>query len=171
MHHHEVEESPYALKKFLPLIIIFALIGAFTLVMQFIFGFNIHNAMYDFMGAFFVVFGSFKLIKLQGFAEAYATYDIIAKQFVWYAYAYPFIEVLVGIAYLTRFQLMAANWITLILMIISSIGVAIELAKGKTIICACLGTVFKIPMTYVTLAEDIIMGLMALGMLIGYYLS
>lgn len=171
MHDHETNESMYALKKFLPLIIIFALIGAFTIVMQFVHGFTIHNAMYDFMGAFFVVFGLFKIIKIQGFAEAYATYDIVAKRIPLYAYIYPFIELLVGIAYLARFQLVLANWITLILMIVSSIGVALELAKGKTIVCACLGTVFKIPMTYVTLAEDIIMGLMALGMLIGYYMA
>jgi len=171
MHDHETNESPYALKKFLPLIIIFACIGLFILIMQFVHGFTVHNAMYDFMGAFFVVFGSFKLIKLQGFAEAYATYDIIAKRIPLYAYSYPFIELLIGIAYLARFQLVLASWITLALMIVSSIGVALELAKGKTIICACLGTVFKIPMTYVTLAEDIIMGLMALAMLIQYYLA
>ena len=34
--------------------------------------------------------------------------------------------------------------------------------------CACLGVVFKIPMTYVTLTEDLLMGTMAFVMLIKY---
>ena len=51
-------------------------------------------------------------------------------------------------------------------MAISSIGVAIELSKKKEIMCACLGVVFKLPMTYVTLLEDLLMAAMALIMLI-----
>ncbi len=170
-HHDEIGQSAYTLKNFLPLIIIFSLIIAFTIIMQIINGFNIHAAMYDFMGAFFVVFGFFKIINLSRFAEAYSMYDIIAKRSTIYAHIYPFFELILGILYFTRFQLLVANWITFILMIIGSIGVALELSKGKTIVCACLGAVFKIPMTYVTLAEDVIMGLMALIMLVQYYFA
>ncbi|CAN5192070.1 hypothetical protein BH09DEP1_BH09DEP1_0740 [soil metagenome] len=171
MNQNEMGQSTYTVKNFLPLIIIFSFIGAFTLLMQIVYGFNINTAMYDFMGAFFVVFGLFKIINLSGFAQAYTMYDIIAKRSKIYAHLYPFIELALGVMYLTRYQLLLANWITLILMIIGSIGIALELAKGKTIVCACLGVVFKIPMTYVTLAEDIIMGLMALIMLVQYYIA
>jgi hypothetical protein len=162
---HE-KESQYTIKNFLPLIIIYSIIILFTGTKQFFYGFNIHNAMYDFMGIYFIVFSLFKIINLKGFAEAYSMYDIIAKRFTVYAYLYPFIELLLGCFYLIRFQLLVTNWITLLLMIISSIGVAYELTQKKEITCACLGVVFKIPMTYVTLAEDLIMGIMALIMLI-----
>lgn len=155
----------YSFKDFLPLIIIFLLIIAFTLIRQWYMEFNIQNAMYDFMAAFFLIFGFFKIINLAGFAEAYSTYDIVAQRFFAYGYIYPFIEIILGFCYLLRYQLTIANWVTLILMFISSMGVAIELRKQKEITCACLGAVFKIPMTYVTLAEDVIMGLMALYML------
>lgn len=165
---YEMDQSAHTIKKFLPLIIIFLLISTYTFIMQIIHGFT-YAAMYDFMGAFFLVFSIFKIINLSGFAKAYSIYDIIAKRSTLYAHIYPFIELILGVMYLTRIQLLIANWITLLLMVISSIGVALELAKGKTIVCACLGTVFKIPMTYVTLLEDIIMGLMALVMLIQYY--
>ncbi len=57
------------------------------------------------------------------------------------------------------------NVFTLALMFVSAAGVFNELRKGKTVICACLGAVFKIPMTYETLAEDLIMAIMALAML------
>lgn len=156
----------YTLKNFLPLITIISIIIAFTFARQLYSGFNVTNAMLDFMAGFFIVFGLFKIFNLAGFAMAYQEYDILAKHISWYAYAYPFIELALGLCYLFRFQVKVANWVTVPLMLIGSIGVAIELAKGKEIVCACLGAVFKIPMTYVTLAEDLIMGLMALWMLI-----
>lgn len=165
-HDNQVNNSPYTLRNFLPLIIIGAIIVLFTVIKQIISGFNINHAMYDFMGGFFIIFSSFKIMNLRGFAEAYSMYDIIAKRFMYYAYIYPFIEFALGIMYVMRFQLMAANYVTLLLMIVSSIGVGYELAQNKQIMCACLGAVFKIPMTYVTLAEDVIMGTMALMMLI-----
>lgn len=168
MNNHE-KDTVYSLKNFLPLIVLGGIIVSFTIIRQVLYGFNVSSMMYDFMGSFFIIFGSFKIINLHGFAEAYSTYDIIAKRYIAYAYMYPFVELMLGISYLMRFQLVLASWITLLLMIVSSIGVAHELAQKKQIVCACLGTVFKIPMTFVTLAEDILMGLMAGVMLIHYY--
>jgi hypothetical protein len=165
------KDKIYTIRNFLPLIILGAIIILFTLIKQMLYGLNLNNAMYDFMGSFFIIFSSFKIINLRGFAVAYSSYDIIAKRYLAYAYTYPFLELTLGICYLMRFQLIIASWVTLLLMIISSIGVAHELAQKKQIVCACLGAVFKIPMTYVTLAEDIIMGTMAFIMLIQYYLS
>jgi len=155
----------YTLRDFLPLIVIFSTVLGLTILTQYIRGFSWFNAMSDFMGFFFIIFGSFKLVNLTGFVKAYKMYDIIAQHSTAYAYAYPFIELALGVAYLARLFPFTTNVITLIIMTISSIGVAIELAKGKTIICACLGALFTIPMTYVTLAEDILMAGMALLML------
>ena len=50
-------------------------------------------------------------------------------------------------------------------MAIGSIGVFQALREKKTIQCACLGTALKLPMTKVTLIEDVGMGVMALLML------
>jgi hypothetical protein len=49
---------------------------------------------------------------------------------------------------------------------IGAIGVYIKLLKKEEIPCACLGTVFKVPMIWVTLAEDLLMVAMAVIMLI-----
>jgi len=119
-----------------------------------------------FMGIFFLVFGTFKLIKLKDFAQAYSEYDLIAKKFKVYGFIYPFLEILLGIAYLMNWNPTITNSVTLVLMLVSAAGVFNELRKGRTIVCACLGTVFKVPMTYVTLAEDLLMALMALMMLV-----
>ena len=159
----------YALKDFLPLIVLFSLIAAFTAIRQWFNCCNAMEAMSDFMGAFFIIFGTFKLLKWQGFATAYQEYDIIAARSKIYAYAYPIIEVGLGIAYLLRIAPITTSVITLLLMVISSIGVFNELRKGKEIVCACLGTVFKVPMTYVTLIEDLLMAAMALYMIMVHY--
>lgn len=159
----------YSLRDFLPLIIIFSSIILFTLLRQWIAGsWEVINIMNDFMAGFFIVFGTFKIINWHHFAEAYSMYDIIAQRTRLYAYAYPIIELVLGIAYLFRLFPIATNLITFIVMLISSIGVALELLKRRTITCACLGVVFKIPMTYVTLFEDILMAGMAFGMLLHF---
>ena len=151
------------LKNFVPLIIIFSIICIVTGIKQYCIPNNFNSCMADFMGAFFIVFGCFKIINLSGFAYAYAMYDIIAKRSMFYAMSYPFIELFLGVAYLLHYHFV--NWITLPLMLINSIGVSQKLFSHEQIECACLGAVFKIPMTYVTLAEDLLMAFMALIML------
>ncbi len=156
----------YTVRDFLPLLVIFSIIILFVIARQLFIGFNLEHAMYDFMAAFFIVFSFFKIINLNNFAEAYSMYDLIAQRSRVYAYLYPFIELFLGLAYLVRWQLNVTNIITCVLMITSALGVANELRKKQTIMCACLGTVFKIPMTYVTLFEDVLMAAMALFMFI-----
>lgn len=166
MHNHQPKQgNDYPLKDFLPLIIIFLIILIITFSIA---GLHLHNWMRIFMGSFFLVFGGFKVIKLHDFAEAYSMYDLVAQQNRMYAYAYPFIEITLGILYFLNWIPVTVHAFTLIFMLIGAAGVYNELRKGKTIVCACLGTVFKIPMTYVTLAEDLLMAIMALFMLIFY---
>lgn len=157
----------YSVKDFMPLIIIFALITLLTLANLFILGpANTHTFMTSFMGFFFIIFGGFKIANLAKFAEAYAMYDLIAKRSRIYALAYPFIELALGFSYLFGWYPMVTNIVTLIIMTISAVGVGYTLMQGQHIMCACLGAIFKIPMTYVTLAEDLLMAVMALVMLI-----
>jgi len=159
-------QKEYDYTRFLPLIIIFCLIGSITLFHQLFFGWDIFSAMRIMMASFFLIFGFFKVINLHAFVQAYRMYDIIAQKFSWYAYAYPFIELALGTAYLLNWQSVVLHWITFIIMTVSAIGVFGELRKGKEIMCACLGVVFKVPMTYVTLTEDLIMAAMAATMIV-----
>lgn len=158
--------TQYSLQTFLPLIMIFSLVIALTAMHQWYYGFNLHDAMRIGMASFFLVFASFKIINLHEFAEAYAMYDIIAKRVYWYGYLYPFIEIGLGIAYLLNWRPKFINIFTMCLMLICAAGVFIELRAGKQIVCACLGAVFKVPMTYVTLFEDLLAAAMAALMLI-----
>lgn len=158
--------TTYSFKNFLPLILIFFLILFITLIHQWYYGWHVYEAMRIFMGTFFIIFGFFKIINIHAFAKAYALYDLISQQYFWYGYLYPFLELGLGIAYLMKLTPVLTNVLTLTLMLVSAAGVFNALKKGEHITCACLGAVFKVPMTYVTLAEDLVMALMALIMLL-----
>ena len=124
------------------------------------------RAMGNFMGAFFLAFSFFKLLDLRGFADAYRGYDVVARRVPAYGYVYPFIELLLGVAYVTNFQPVATNLATLVVMAVSSVGVLRSVLNKRAIRCACLGTVFNLPMSTVTLVEDGLMVAMAAAALI-----
>ena len=159
----------FKLKSFVPLIIIFAFIIAFSVIASWqrqVFSYQ--SITLDFMAGFFLVFGCFKLIKLSAFAEAYGMYDIIAKRVRAYGYIYPFIEIALGLAFLFRFEVVIAAWITLVIMSINSIGAYNGIRDKKVLMCACLGSVFKLPMSFVSLGEDLLMVVMALAIILGF---
>lgn len=119
------------------------------------------RAMSHFMAGFFLVFSFFMLLNLTAFADAYAGYDIVAARWRAYGFAYPFVELALGAAYLTGFQPLATNAVTLGVMGVGTAGVVKSLLARRKIRCACLGSVFNLPMSYVTLTEDLLMAGMA----------
>lgn len=121
--------------------------------------------MISFMAGFFLVFGAFKLLDVPAFADAYSTYDVLAKRFRPWGLAYPFVETALGFAFLFQFQLHAATWVALILSLVGAIGVIQSVMRKQTIKCACLGTVFNLPMSTITIVENLGMAAMAAAML------
>ncbi|MBS1774284.1 MAG: cation transporter [Bacteroidetes bacterium] len=152
---------------YFPIFLIFGYITGISLIIQI---FNDHfylgQWMSHFMAGFFLVFSFFKIMNLKGFAEGYGTYDVIAKKIAAYGFVYPFIELGLGIAYLTEFNPLITNSLTLVVMGISTIGVIQSLMKKTPFQCACLGTVIKLPLSKVTLFEDLLMVGMSVVMLI-----
>ncbi len=126
-----------------------------------------HETMRYFMAGFFLTFSFFKLLNLQAFADAYAGYDLLAARWHGWGYVYPFVELGLGLAYLANFSPTFINWVTLIIMSFSAIGVIRAVMSKTKIQCACLGTVFKLPMSTVTIVEDVGMVAMAAAMLAG----
>jgi copper chaperone CopZ/uncharacterized membrane protein YphA (DoxX/SURF4 family) len=128
-------------------------------------GFDLSDGMATFMGGFFLVFSFFKFLDLRGFAQSFSSYDTIASRWTGYGFAYPFVELILGIAYVTGLNPTLTNVVTLVVMSVSTIGVVQSLLQKRTIQCACLGTVFNLPMSKVTLIEDLLMIVMAAAML------
>lgn len=122
--------------------------------------------MNQFMAGFFLVFSAFKLLDIRGFAMGYATYDLLAKKIFGYGYVYPFLELGLGILYLGDWIPTATLLLTIIIMGFSSIGVINSLLKKQKFNCACLGTLLKVPLSIITLVEDLLMVFLALLSLI-----
>ncbi|MBO74777.1 MAG: heavy metal transporter [Flavobacteriales bacterium] len=119
-----------------------------------------------FMGAFFLVFSFFKFLDIRGFAESYQSYDLLAKAVPAYAFIYPFLELLLGMAWAFKGGIFPVALITVLLMGFSAVGVIAAVTRKKHIKCACLGTVFNLPMSTVTIVEDLLMVVMAAAFLL-----
>ena len=128
-------------------------------------GFNWMQGMNIFMAGFFLTFSFFKMLDLSGFAESYAMYDIVAKQIKVWGYLYAFVELGLGIAYAIGIAPVLTNIITLVVMTVSIIGVLQSVWSKRKIRCACLGAVFNLPMSTVTIIEDALMIAMSAVML------
>lgn len=160
--HAEHAEAGQKRPSLYPLILIVSYIAGTVLLAAWARGaWDWHALMLDFMAGFFLVFSFFKLLDLRGFADAYQSYDILARRSRAYALAYPFLELALGIGYLLRWQLPLVNAATLALMLIGSVGVLRAVLDKRRIRCACLGTALNLPMTTVTLVEDLGMAAMA----------
>lgn len=142
------------------------LIAAYITGVSFINNFNEQTInwqgwMNQFMAGFFLVFSAFKLLDIRGFANGYSTYDLLAKRWHAYGYIYPFLELSLGILYLTQSIPTTTQIATIVLMGFSSLGVINSLLKKQNFQCACLGTILKVPLSSITLIEDLTMVILA----------
>jgi copper chaperone CopZ len=151
---------------YLPIFLIFGYIAGISILVQVAKGsFNWMQWMVHFMAGFFFVFSFFKLMNLRGFAEGYQSYDVVAKKFPAWGFIYAFIELGLGIAFLTGIEPLIVNAVTLVVMAVSTVGVVQSLLRKTNFQCACLGTVIQLPLSKVTLLEDLLMVAMSGTML------
>jgi copper chaperone CopZ/uncharacterized membrane protein YphA (DoxX/SURF4 family) len=158
--HHTFDTTAKAsfLKTYKPLLLIGGYIVVTTLMTEIISTqFDATRWMRHFMAGFFLVFSFFKMLDLKGFADSYASYDIIAKKWTGWGFVYAFTELALGIAFLINYNPVLTNAVTFVIMSISIIGVIQSLVNKRKIQCACLGIVFNLPMSAVTIIEDALM--------------
>ncbi|MFN4315512.1 MAG: heavy-metal-associated domain-containing protein [Chitinophagaceae bacterium] len=164
------EESKHWWQTYKPILLVFAYITGITILIEWLLdGFRWMRWMNHFMAAFFLVFSFFKFIKLRGFADSYSMYDVLAKRWRGWGYMYAFVELGLGLAFLTGFNPVVTNLVTFVVMSISIVGVLQSVLNKRKIKCACLGDVFNLPMSTVTITEDALMiamsGIMLINML------
>jgi cation transport ATPase len=161
MRAHDEENNSYY-----PIFLIFGFIAGVCLLVQFgNYTFNWMVWMRHFMAGFFLVFSFFKLLNIKDFAQGYSTYDIVAKHAPAYGFIYPFIELVFAIALLLNLAPLLVNIAIATVMFISTIGVIKTLLQKRTVQCACLGTIIKLPLSKVTLFEDLLMTAMSIAMM------
>ena len=164
-----IEEEKSWAATYKPILLIFGYISVLSFIAGYSNeGFSLMTFMRIFMAGFFLTFSFFKMLDLNGFADSYAMYDIVAKKYRGWGYIYAFIELGLGIAFALNFEPVLINSITAVVMFVSLIGVLQSVLNKKKIKCACLGAVFNLPMSTVTIIEDGLMILMSIGMLFMY---
>ena len=163
--HGEATIKGSKIKQLKPLFIILGYIFIASILLNYQ-NWNSSNAMLDFMGLFYIIFSFFKILDIKGFSMSFRMYDPLAKQAPIYGYIYPFIEVILGMMFLIRFEVNIALILTLIVLGITTIGVTQTLINKRNIKCACLGTTLNLPMTEATFIENAIMIIMAFLLLI-----
>ncbi|MBS1574683.1 MAG: cation transporter [Bacteroidetes bacterium] len=169
-HNETIGQARSWLVTYKPVLLIFIYITGVSLLIEWMLGgFLWMRWMSHFMAGFFLVFSFFKLLNLKGFAESYSMYDIVAKHWTGWGYVYAFTELALGIAFLTGFNSIVTNAITFVVMTVSIVGVLQSVLSKRKIKCACLGDVFNLPMSTITIIEDAMMigmsGTMLLTML------
>lgn len=109
-----------------------------------------------------------KLQDLEAFSTMFLGYDLLARRWVPYAYLYPFGEALSGLLMFGGFL----PWISgPIAFFIGSIGcVSVFYAvyvQKRRLNCACVGGGSRVPLGFVSLAENMLMLGMGTWMLVG----
>lgn len=126
----------------------------------------VHAWMQHFMGGFFLLFGGLKVANLKGFAATYRGYDVLAARIPSWGYVYPFVELGLGILFTAGLWLTFANIATVVLMLVGTVGIVRTLKRKDVRTCACLGSFFSLPLTWVTVAENMLMAAMGMYMLL-----
>lgn len=156
------EETKDWIKTYRPLITVFAFVILASLAFQVSLGiFDSHLFMNHLMAGFFIALSFFKFLDLKAFAESFSSYDPIAQRWLSYGYIYPFIELTIGLMYVSSLALPVANALTILILSSSTFGVYKRLKSKSAFQCACLGTIFNLPLSKVTIAENVVMILMA----------
>ena len=119
-----------------------------------------------FVGFAMAMLAMLKLQDVEKFSSMFLGYDLLAKRFVPYAYAYPYLEGLAAVLMIGHI----APWLSVpIAFIIGSIGAisviyAVYIQK-RDIKCACVGGSANVPLGFISLSENLAMVGMAIWML------
>jgi glutaredoxin len=112
------------------------------------------------------VLGILKLQDLLSFATGFVQYDLIARRYVPYSYAYPFVEAGAGIFMIAG---LATRVVAPAALMVSTIGAfsvfkAVYIEK-RDLKCACVGGGSSVPLGFISLTENLMMMAMAVWMI------
>ncbi len=109
-----------------------------------------------------------KLQDIEKFSTMFIGYDLLARRYVPYAYAYPFLEAGAGVLMAAR----ALDWLSIpVALFIGTVGgLSVFYAvyvQRRELKCACVGGSSNVPLGFVSLTENLFMIGMALWMIAG----
>ncbi|MEO1519257.1 MAG: glutaredoxin [Cyanobacteria bacterium J06633_2] len=146
----EAESADYS---YTPVIALFSTAGLMAIATS--------AGLYGFMGFSLSMLASLKLMDLDAFAESFQTYDLVTQRFKLYSKAYPFIELALGLGFLSGVVPLITGIGSLLVGIsgAGSVFKAVYIDK-MALNCACVGGNSKAPLGVVSFAENAIMAIM-----------
>lgn len=148
------EKADYS---YLPVIAVFGVAALMSLALSL--------GVMGFMGVALCLLAMLKLMDLQSFVKSFKQYDLITQHFAAYGWAFPFIELGLGLALLAHQGLTLASIIAILLGISGSISVYKAVYVDKLALnCACVGGNTKAPLGVVSMAENLTM--LAMGIML-----
>ncbi|MGR6330503.1 MauE/DoxX family redox-associated membrane protein [Sphingomonas sp. XXL09] len=113
------------------------------------------------------VLAMLKLQDVESFSTMFLNYDLLARRWVPYAYAYPYLEAGAGVLMIAG----VARWLSVpVALVIGGIG-AVSVIKAvyidkRDLKCACVGGDSNVPLGALSLTENLMMVAMAVWMLV-----
>lgn len=154
------------LESYAPILWITGVVALASGSVFFAYNLNWNHWMHGWMGGVLIVFSLFKLFDIRAFAADFAKYDILAARTRTYAHIYPFIELALGVAFLTFFMPALTHMATILIFGFGLIGVTKALREGRELRCACVGRTLNLPLSRVAIFENTTMVVMSAVMLI-----
>jgi hypothetical protein len=145
--------STVKLYRYTPVIALFSTAGLMALATSL--------GMTGMMGISLSMLASLKLMDIQAFTESFQKYDLVSQQFKPYGQIYPFLELLLGLGYLSGVAPLATGIGSLVIGLSGAASVFKAVYIDKLDLnCACVGGNAKAPLGVVSFAENAIMVVM-----------
>lgn len=156
-----------------PVIAIFAstALMALAIILNLYDGFPVLTLLKWFFATSMVALAIQKLQDVEGFVNGFLGYDLLARSYVPYGYAYPFLELYVGIGMMALIG--TGSWL---IWLVAPVGIFIGSIGGwsvfkavyideRELTCACVGGGSKVPLGFISLSENLAMLIMGFWML------
>jgi len=123
-----------------------------------------------FMGLWLIQFAMIKLFDIDDFADNFTQYDVFAGKFRAYAYLFPFLQIVLGLAYLAAYNAQAVSIVLLIVATANLIGLYRQYDNAPLFGGKFLSAFLRTPLRESAIAENVLMLIMALAYLLTHKL-
>lgn len=142
---------------FLPVFYVYIFSLLLSLNLVFFFNLNTRSFYLYFLGFFSLTFGILKIINYKTYIESVLEYDFVAQRFKPYAYLFPIFEIIFGLLFIIHKEILYVEYFCILLFTLNIIVIANALEKKRDYSCACMGGLFNLPLSYVSLLESLTM--------------
>lgn len=120
------------------------------------------------LGTIFLLSGIAKLSNLRAFGEVVRDYRVVPAMFSRaVTFAIPSIEVVLGVSLLVGIRERMAAYAVAVLLLVFSVAMAVNLARGRRISCGCLGTVSRKEISLFAITRNI--ALLSCALAVGFH--